>query len=115
MFSLDREGKEIPHTDYQILASFPGGGQGWINYLQSEMKYPKKAIKTGIDGTVFVQFIVSKDGSLSDIIVNKSVSKELDAEAVRVISAMPNWKPAREDGELVRSYFKHPITFKIEK
>jgi len=112
---FNRDGKEIPHTDYMIVASFPGGQPGWVNYLQSELKYPKKAIKGGIDGTVIVQFIVSKDGSISDISVNKSVSKELDAEAVRVISVMPNWKPGREDGELVRSYFKQPITFKIER
>ena len=79
------------------------------------MKYPKSAVRDGVQGTVMVRFIIEKDGSLSDIKVVKGVDEELDAEAVKVISASPKWKPGKMSGEKVRSVLTIPVEFRLEK
>jgi periplasmic protein TonB len=111
---FNRDGQEISYFPYFVAASFPGGDKGWQNYLMSELKYPKKSIKSNTQGTVIVQFIIAKDGSVSDVSIYKSVSKALDEEAIRVIKIMPNWKPAKQDGVIMKSYAQQPITFKFE-
>ena len=77
------------------------------------MKYPAKAEKNGIQGRVICQFIVEEDGSISSIKVAKSVHPLLDAEALRVVSAMPSWKPGMHKGQKVRVKLNIPITFRL--
>lgn len=108
-------GTEIPYFEYFVPASFPGGPRGWQNYLLTTLVYPKKSIKANEQGTVIVMFIVDKDGSISDLSIDKSVSPALDKEALRVIGEMPKWKPGKLDGEIIRSFLKQPITFKLER
>lgn len=86
--------------------------QKWVyQYL----KYPKESLRNGVQGRVMVQFIINKDGSVSDVEVVKSVSPELDAEAVKVVSASPKWTPGRVNGNKVRTSIVIPVEFRLEK
>ena len=78
-------------------------------------KYPEKAMAEKVEGTVALEFIVEKDGWISNIKVLRSVSEECDAEAVRVVSYMPKWKPATVDGRPVRCRYVQPIKFALPK
>ena len=92
---------------------YPGGMQELMKYLQKEMKYPKEAQDKGIQGRVIVQFVVNKDGSICEANVVKSVDPLLDAEALRVVNAMPHWTPGKQRGEPVRVRFTIPIAFHL--
>ncbi|MBR5273942.1 MAG: TonB family protein [Bacteroidales bacterium] len=84
-------------------------------WVYQYLKYPERALMEGIQGRVQVDFIVEKDGSVTNVKVSKGVSEELDAEAVKVISASPKWKPGRVDGEKVRTSMTIPVEFRLEK
>ncbi len=92
-------------------AQFPGGDEALLKFIRKKIKYPKQAIKNKISGTVYVQFIVEKDGSISDVTVIRGIGGGCDEEAVRVITKMPNWIPAKQKGIPVRSFYVIPITF----
>ncbi len=84
-------------------------------WVYQYLKYPEKALLEGTQGRVMVDFIIEKDGKVTNVRVVKSVSPELDAEAVKVVSASPKWKPGRLAGEKVRSSMTIPIEFRLEK
>ena len=92
---------------------FPGGMEELMKYLQKEIKYPKEAMEKKIQGRVIVQFVVNKDGSICEAKVMKPVDPLLDAEALRVVNAMPNWTPAKQKGEPVRVRFTFPVSFRL--
>jgi TonB family protein len=94
-------------------SEYPGGAAQWLRFLTKTLRYPEKAWKNKIEGTVLVQFIVDEEGNPAEVMVIKSVSPELDAEAVRVISASKDWEPAIYGGRFVKSYKKQPIVFKL--
>ena len=94
-------------------ATFPGGEAKMMEYLRENLKYPESVREKGIEGKVYVQFVVEKDGSINDVKILRSVCKELDNEAVRVIKAMPKWNPGTQNGEPVRTTMMLPINFKI--
>jgi len=90
------------------------GSQGSLHrYLSNNLRYPATAVEEGIEGKVIVEFIVCEDGSLCNERIVKSVGGGCDQEALRVIRAMPSWKPAMKDGKPVKTYFKQPIMFKL--
>jgi TonB family protein len=95
-------------------AEFPGGSDGFLQFLKQNFKYPKAAIKKEIQGTVIVGFMVTKDGKVADLTVIQSVDKRLDEEAVRVIRKAPRWDPAIQGGIPVDSYCKQPIVYRLE-
>ena len=95
------------------MPSYPGGTNKLMQFLKYNIKYPIEAQKAGIQGRVFVTFVVKSDGSIININVMRSVSPVLDQEAVRVVSLMPNWKPARKDGVAVNCSFTLPVNFKL--
>lgn len=97
------------------LPSFPGGEQAMINYLVQNVRYPAEAMEKGIEGGVVVSFAVATDGSIEDVEVVRSVSKELDNEAVRVVKSMPAWTPASKDGKPVKCKFCLPVNFSLSK
>ena len=105
---LDRVQKKV-----EIESKFPGGERGWINFLQENITYPKKAVRKKIQGTVVLQFIVDRDGTVSDI---EAISgpEELQQGAIDVLKKTPNWIPATQGGRKVKSYKKQPIVFRIE-
>jgi periplasmic protein TonB len=92
---------------------FDGGYEGMMNFIKKNMKYPASARRMGIDGTVFVTFVVGKDGSINDVKVLRGISADCDKEAVRVVQAMPNWKPGKQNGKPVLVRFNLPIKFKL--
>ena len=95
------------------MPQFPGGPQALFEFLGKTIKYPKDAEEAGIQGRVIITFVVEPDGSISDAHVVKSVSPSLDAEAIRVINAMPNWEPGKQNGEAIRVKYTVPITFRL--
>ena len=97
------------------MPNFPGGQNALMNFLMNTIKYPAEAEKAGKQGRVVVQFVINKDGSISDAKVVKSVDKTLDEEALRVINAMPKWTPGKQNGKDVRVKFTMPVTFKLNK
>ena len=95
------------------MPEFPGGMEAMLNFLNENIKYPKEAYDAKQQGRVIAQFVVEKDGSISDIHVVKSVSPSLDAEAVRMLGVMPKWKPGKQNGEAVRVKYTVPISFRL--
>ena len=95
------------------MPDYPGGMQAMIAFLQTNMKYPEDAAKQKVEGRVMVQFIVETDGSISDVHVAKQVFPSLDAEAIRVVQAMPKWTPGKEKGNVVRVKYNLPIVFRM--
>ena len=96
------------------LPEFPGGMEAMIKFLSENVKYPEQAVKDKIEGRVLVQFIVEKTGQIGEVKVARSVSEELDAEAVRVVKSMPNFTPGRQDGKAVAVWYTLPIMFKLQ-
>lgn len=92
-------------------ANYPGGPEQLLRYLNKAFKYPEIAVKKKIEGTVIVEFKVTKDGTITGIRVVESVDKSLDAEALRVIREMSDWEPAMIGGIPIDSYQKQPIVF----
>ena len=113
------EVKQPEATDDKIFQvveeqpEFPGGMEALMKHLSKEIKYPKEAQDKGTQGRVIVQFVVRKDGSITDAKVMKSVDPLLDAEALRVVSEMPNWIPGKQRGEAVNVRFTLPVTFRL--
>lgn len=101
-------------TVVEQLPEFPGGAQELYQYLARNIKYPKSAKERKVQGRVISQFVVRKDGSITDVKVVKGVDAELDAEAVRVISGMPKWQPGMQKGEAVDVKYTIPVTFRLD-
>ena len=95
------------------MPAFPGGEQELMNFLMKNVKYPKEATDKGTEGRVIVQFVVDKDGSVINPKVVKSVSPELDQEALRVVQMMPKWQPGKQNGEVVPVRFAIPVVFML--
>ena len=95
------------------MPTFPGGDAALMKYLSENVKYPALAIKAQEQGRVVVSFTVEKDGAISDVKVARSVTPSLDAEAVRVVKAMPKWTPGKQGGQLVRVRYNVPVSFKL--
>ena len=92
---------------------FPGGVAALFKFISENLEYPEIAAENGVQGKVVVQFVVERDGSVSDIKVARGVDPSLDKEAVRVASIMPKWKPGKLSGKPVRGRYTVPITFKL--
>ena len=107
------DSERVHNTPPDILAEFPGGREALQRFLITETTYPQKARKKNIQGTVLVEFIVDKSGNVTQVKVIRSVHPLLDAEAVRVCEAMPQWKPAYKDGQPVKCYYNLPFNFSI--
>lgn len=114
------EAKQPEATDDKIFQvvedqpEFPGGMEALMKHLSKEIKYPKEAQDKGTQGRVIVQFVVRKDGSITDTKIMKPVDPLLDAEALRVVSEMPNWIPGKQRGEAVNVRFTIPVTFRLK-
>jgi protein TonB len=91
--------------------TFPGGDEARIKYLQDNIHYPEMAKESGIQGTVYVTFVVEKDGRITNVKVLRGIGGGCDEEAVRIIKNMPKWKPGKQRGRAVRAQFNMPIRF----
>jgi TonB family protein len=95
------------------MPEFPGGAAGMMKFIAENVKYPEEAYSKGIEGRVLVQFIIEKDGSVTNVKVIKKVNDAIDAEAVRVVKAMPKWKPGKQNGREVRVKYTIPVSFRL--
>ena len=93
---------------------FPGGNTAMMKFLSDNIKYPVIAQENGIQGRVICNFVVERDGSITDVQVVRGVDPSLDKEAVRVIQQMPRWKPGKQRGQAVRVRFTLPVVFRLQ-
>ena len=106
---------EPVYMDVEESAEFPGGRAAMMKFLGDKMKYPETAVQAGIEGKCYLRFIVGTDGSIQDVKVTRGVPDcpECDREAMRVVRSMPKWKPGKNGGKGVRSYFDLPVNFRL--
>ena len=111
------EEKEVEETEIFTVVEespgFPGGDEARIKFLQENIKYPTMARESGIQGTVYVTFVVEKGGNVSDVKILRGIGGGCDEEAIRVIRAMPKWNPGKQRGKSVRVQFNMPIKFTL--
>ena len=98
----------------EIMPEFPGGTAALMKYLGTNIKYPTISQEMGSAGRVIVQFVVDKDGSISNPEVVRGVDAYLDKEAIRVISSMPKWRPGVQNGKKVRVKYTVPVVFRLQ-
>lgn len=97
------------------MPEFPGGGMSaFMDYIKTNMRYPASAKEKGTQGRVTVQFVVDKDGSIKEPKLLRSVDKDMNAEALRLISSMPKWKPGRQKGQPVAVKYTAPVMFRLD-
>lgn len=108
------DGGEEVYEVVEKMPEFPDGGMsGLMKYLSANIRYPEAAHKAGTQGRVTVQFVVGKDGSIGNVSILRGVDPALDAEAIRVISGMPKWKPGTQKGEPVNVRYTVPVMFRL--
>ena len=98
----------------EVMPEFPGGVEKFMEFLSGNIKYPETAKDKNISGRVFIQFVIEKDGSVTNVKVMKGIGGGCDEEAVRVVKSMPKWKPGMQDGKPVRVSYNLPIVFKLD-
>ena len=96
------------------MPAFPGGEAKLMEYVAKNVKYPQIARETGIQGRVFVNFVVEPDGSVSNVTVLRGIGGGCDEEAMRVVKNMPKWKPGKQRGKAVRVSYMLPVNFKLQ-
>jgi protein TonB len=94
-------------------AGYPGGEEGRQKFLQDNLRYPAIARESGIQGTIYITFVVERDGSLTDIKILRGIGGGCDEEAMRVVKLMPKWAPGKQRGKAVRTQFNMPIKFTL--
>lgn len=105
--------EEEIYAAVDVVPEFPGGMPALMTWLGANVRYPETAQINNVQGRVVVKFVVEKNGSIAQVEVVKGVDKDLDKEAVRVVSKMPKWSPGKKDGVPVRAYFNLPVTFRL--
>ena len=106
--------EDIIHVSVEVMPEFPGGTAALMKYLGSNIKYPTISQETGSQGKVIVQFVVDRDGTISNPEVVRGVDPYLDKEAIRVISSMPKWTPGVQNGKKVRVKYTVPVSFRLQ-
>lgn len=107
------EKEDLPFQMLDVEPQFPGGTEAMMEFISNNTKYPAIARDQGIQGRVFVTFVVEKDGSISNVEIIRGVHASLDKEAIRVMKSMPKWKPGEQAGKAVRSQMRLPFNFKL--
>ena len=106
---------DAPLIFVDVYPEYPGGDEARIKFLSENLVYPKIASDIGLEGRVFVRFVVEKDGSLTNFEIARGVAPVLDNEAMRVVKMMPNWTPGKQRSKTVRVQYQIPITFTLSK
>lgn len=100
-------------TVVEETATPKGGMQSFYEYVGKKLKYPAQARRMGTEGKVFVQFVINRDGSISDVVAIKGIGAGCDEEAIRIIQSSPSWTPGKQRGKAVKQRMVLPITFKL--
>ncbi|MBR5081786.1 MAG: energy transducer TonB [Bacteroidales bacterium] len=108
------EGESDVYQIVEQMPEFPGGEVELFHYISKNIHHPQEAKEKGVQGRVFIGFVIEKDGSISNVRNLRGVDSELDAEAMRIVESMPKWKPGMHNGEFVRVSYQIPIHFKLE-
>ena len=112
------EEEEVVETEVftivEEMPEFPGGMNKLGEYLAKSIKYPQMAREAGIQGRVFITFVIEKDGSVTNVQVLRPLGGGCDEEAVRVVKSMPKWKPGKQRGKAVRVSYNLPVNFKLQ-
>lgn len=103
-----------PFVVVDQMPEFPGGDRAMLAFLGKTVKYPTIDLERGVSGTVYISFVVEKDGSIGNVTVLRGINESLDREAMRVVQSMPRWKPGKQGSQTVRVSYQVPITFKIQ-
>src|SRR5690606_28388713 len=112
----DEPVEEVAEEVFTIVEEQPtpkGGMSAFYEYVKKELKYPAQARRMGIEGKVYVQFVVDKDGSITEVTAIKGIGAGCDEEAVRVLEGAPKWSPGKQRGRAVKGRMILPITFKL--
>ena len=108
------EEEETPFVVVEQMPEFPGGEKAMLRFISKNVVYPQIAVENDVQGVVVVNFVVDIDGSITQVKILSSVSKDCDDEAVRVIKSMPKWKAGKQGGRNVRVYYSVPIRFILD-
>ena len=114
---VQEEEEEKEDEIFQVVEQdpeFPGGIEALYKFIQSNLKYPQLAKENNIEGRVFVQFVVEKDGSVSNVKAARDIGGGCGNEAVRVVKSMPKWAPGKQRGKAVRAAYTLPVVFKLQ-
>ncbi|MBQ9254612.1 MAG: energy transducer TonB, partial [Bacteroidales bacterium] len=114
VISMSKQEEEEIFTIVEVPASFPGGMQALSKYLSEHIKYPETARTNGIQGKVYITFVVEKDGSISNAKILRDIGGGCGAEALRVVKSMPKWNPAKQRKLSVRQQFNLPVNFQLQ-
>ncbi len=101
------------YTLVDVMPEFPGGVNALMSYLSENITYPEQAKKDGVHGKVFISFVIEKTGKVNNVKVLRGIGEACDAEAVRVVKSMPDWKPGLSEGKPVRVQYNIPIKFAL--
>lgn len=110
----EESGETEIFTVVEEAPGFPGGDVKRIQFLQDNIRYPQMARESGIQGTVYVTFVVERSGAVTDVRILRGIGGGCDEEAIRVIKAMPKWNPGKQRGKPVRVQFNMPIKFTLQ-
>ncbi|WP_323757733.1 energy transducer TonB [Roseivirga sp.] len=102
------------HLIVEEQAKFPGGQGEWTKFLKKNLNYPRSAARMGIDGSVFLSFVVDKEGKISDITVTRGIGGGCNEEAIRVLESSPRWTPGKQRGRAVKSRMSIRILFQLK-
>ena len=108
------EEEEVILTFADDMPEFPGGESSLLKFLGSNVKYPVIAQENGIQGKVYVSFVINETGNIDDVCIVRGVDNSLDNEALRVVRSMPKWKPGKQDGKTVKVRYNVPIFFELK-
>lgn len=116
---VDENHKSVPSDQIFLVveepASFPGGMPAWGKHLENTINYPLEAKKLGVEGQVFLSFIVNEDGSIEDIQVQRGIGAGCDEQAVNALLESPNWIPGKQRGKEVKTKMQVKVTFRLDK
>ena len=110
-----KDDESVIYRSAEQMPRFPGGEAALMKYIKSHIQYPAEALKNKIEGNVILQFVVQKTGKIGEVKVVRSLDKELDKEAVRVIKSLPKFTPGRQNGKAVSVWYTLPVTFTLPK
>ena len=105
---------ETIYKSVEQMPRFPGGEAALMKYLDSHIRYPDSAMSNHVQGRVIVQFVVDKTGQVRDVMVVRSVDKDLDKEAIRVVKSLPKFTPGRQNGKAVNVWYTLPVPFTLK-
>lgn len=106
--------EDIPFRTVEVMPEFPGGMKALAEFIKSNLRYPAAAREDGIEGRVYITFIVNAQGEIESAEVARGIGGGCDKEALRVVNAMPRWKPGKQNGHAVKVYYTLPISFRLE-